>query len=298
MFNMKKKRLHFLARAAMTLLLVMFATIGARADEGTLSGSGTATDPYLIGSDADWETFVSYINDKGGQYRYSYYKLTADIKVTSMAGKNNDDNAFKGVFDGNGHTMTLNLTTDGSSYCAPFRYVGGSTFKRLHIAGKITSNSYYVASLVGYQRYGTLNIYNCWSSVDIVCTKKTDNSFNAGFVGYSYDSNINNCRFDGSLQGADADGCSGFVGQRNSNSSSMKISNCLFAPTQLTVATDNSYTFAYKSDVNTNNYYTTPLGKEQGTAIGNMTDSELLNKLGKGWEKKGDKVAPSLTSKT
>ena len=294
MFNMKKKRLHFLARAAMTLLLVMFATIGARADEGTLSGSGTAADPYLIGSDADWETFVSYINDKGGQYRYSYYKLTADIHVTSMAGKNNDDNAFKGVFDGNGHTMTLNLTTDGSSYCAPFRYVGGSTFKRLHIAGKITSNSYYVASLVGYHRWGTLNIYNCWSSVDIVCTKKSSYSCNAGFVGYSYDSNINinNCRFDGSLQGADADGCSGFVGQRNSNSSSMKISNCLFAPTQLTVATDNSYTFAYKSDVNTNNYYTTPLGKEQGTAIGNMTDSELLNKLGKGWEKKGDKVVP------
>lgn len=247
-----------------------------------------------MGSDADWETFVSYINDKGGSYRYKNYKLTADIHVTSMAGKNNDDNAFKGVFDGNGHTMTLNLTTDGSSYCAPFRYVGGSTFKRLHIAGKITSNSYYVASLVGHHRWSTLNIYNCWSSVDIVCTKKTDNSFNAGFVGYSYDSNINinNCRFDGSLQGADADGCSGFVGQRNSNSSSMKISNCLFAPTQLTVATDNSYTFAYKSDVNTNNYYTTPLGKEQGTAIGNMTDSELLNKLGKGWEKKGDKVVP------
>lgn len=278
----------------MTLLLVMFATIGARADEGTLSGSGTATDPYLIGSDADWETFVSYINDKGGQYRYKNYKLTADIHVTSMAGKNNDDNAFKGVFDGNGHTMTLDLTDDGNSYCAPFRFVGKSTFKRLHIAGKITSISYNAASLVGYQRYGTLNIYNCWSSVDIMCTKKSSYSCNAGFVGYIYESdiNINNCRFDGSLQGADADGCSGFVGQRNSNSSSMKISNCLFAPTQLTVATDNSYTFAYKSDVNTNNYYTTPLGKEQGTAIGNMTDSELLNKLGKGWEKKGDKIVP------
>lgn len=279
----------------MTLLLVMFATIGARADEGTLSGSGTAADPYLIGSDADWETFVSYINDKGGDYRYKNYKLTADIHVTSMVGKNDDTNAFKGIFDGNGHTMTLNLTTDGSSnFFAPFRYVGGSTFKRLHIAGKITSNSYYVASLVGHHRWSTLNIYNCWSSVDIVCTKKTDNSFNAGFVGYSYDSkiNINNCRFDGSLQGAETGGLSGFVGQRMSNSSSMNISNCLFAPTQLTVATNNSNTFAYNSDVNTNNYYTTPLGKEQGTAIGNMTDSELLNSLGKGWEKKGDKIVP------
>ena len=279
----------------MTLLLVMFATIGARADEGTLSGSGTATDPYLIGSDADWETFVSYINDKGGNYRYKNYKLTADIHVTSMVGKNDDTNAFKGIFDGNGHTMTLNLTTDGSSnFFAPFRYVGGSTFKRLHIAGKITSNSYYVASLVGHHRWGTLNIYNCWSSVDIVCTKKTDNSFNAGFVGYSYDSNINinNCRFDGSLQGAETGGWSGFVGQRISNSSSTNISNCLFAPTQLTVATNNSNTFAYNSYVITNSYYTKLLGKAQGTAVGTMADSELLNSLGKGWEKRENKIVP------
>lgn len=279
----------------MTLLLVMFATIGARADEGTLSGSGTATDPYLIGSDADWETFVSYINDKGGDYRYKNYKLTADIHVTSMVGKNDDTNAFKGIFDGNGHTMTLNLTTDGNSnFFAPFRYVGGSTFKRLHIAGKITSNSYYVASLVGHHRWGTLNIYNCWSSVDIVCTKKTDNSFNAGFVGYSYDSNINinNCRFDGSLQGAETGGWSGFVGQRISNSSSTNISNCLFAPTQLTVATNNSNTFAYNSYVITNSYYTKLLGKAQGTAVGTMADSELLNSLGKGWEKRENKIVP------
>ena len=295
MFNMKKKRLHFLARAAMTLLLVMFATIGARADEGTLSGSGTDDDPYLIGSDADWETFVSYINDKGGDYRYKNYKLTADIHVTSMVGKNDDTNAFKGIFDGNGHTMTLNLTTDGNSnFFAPFRYVGGSTFKRLHIAGKITSNSYYVASLVGHHRWGTLNIYNCWSSVDIVCTKKNDNSFNAGFVGYSYDSNINinNCRFDGSLQGAETGGWSGFVGQRISNSSSTNISNCLFAPTQLTVATNNSNTFAYNSYVITNSYYTKLLGKAQGTAVGTMADSELLNSLGKGWEKRENKIVP------
>lgn len=279
----------------MTLLLVMFATIGARADEGTLSGSGTDDDPYLIGSDADWETFVSYINDKGGDYRYKNYKLTADIHVTSMVGKNDDTNAFKGIFDGNGHTMTLNLTTDGSSnFFAPFRYVGGSTFKRLHIAGKITSNSYYVASLVGHHRWGILNIYNCWSSVDIVCTKKSDNSFNAGFVGYSYDSNINinNCRFDGSLQGAETGGWSGFVGQRISNSSSTNISNCLFAPTQLTVATNNSNTFAYNSYVITNSYYTKLLGKAQGTAVGTMADSELLNSLGKGWEKRENKIVP------
>ena len=295
---MKKKRLSFLARAAMTLLLVMFTTIGARADEGTLSGSGTAVAPYLIGSDADWETFVSYINDKGGDYLYKYYKLTADINVTSMVGKNDNSNAFKGIFDGDGHTMTVSLTSDGNSFCAPFRYVGGSTIKRLHVAGTITSSGDCVAGLVARQN-GTLNIYNCWSSVDIVCSKKESSSFNAGFVSYSYGNlNINNCRFDGSLQGADVDGCGGFIGYRSGTSYSMKVSNSIFAPTKLAVGTNKSFTFARLDGVLiTNCYYTTPLGKEQGTAIGSMTDSELLKSLGKGWEMKGNKIAPVFDAK-
>ena len=295
MFNMKKKRLHFLARAAMTLLLVMFATIGARADEGTLSGSGTAADPYLIGSDADWETFVSYINDKGGQYRYSYYKLTADINVSSMVGKNSDTNAFKGVFDGDGHTMTLSLTSDGSLYCAPFRYVGGSTFKRLHVTGTITSSERYTAGLVAYQKSGDLKIINCWNSVDIVCSLKSDYSYCAGFVSHNNGAiNINNCRFDGSLQGADADGWGGFVAYRSSSSYSMKVSNSIFSPTQLTVGTNKSSTLV-RGETNadiTDCYYTTPLGIEQGTAVGAMTNSELQKSLGKGWEIKENKVVP------
>lgn len=283
----------------MTLLLVLFTTIGARADEGTLSGSGTAADPYLIGSDADWETFVSYINDKGGSYRYKYYKLTADINVTSMVGKNNDSNAFKGTFDGDGHTLTVNLTSDGSTYCAPFRYVGYSTFKRLHVAGTITSSGDCVAGLVGCQNYGPLNIYNCWSSVDIVCSDKDNYSYNAGFVSYNYgDINIENCRFDGSLQGADTDGCGGFVGYRSGSSYSMKIRNCLFAPTKLAVGTNNSFTFTlYDGAIITDCYYTTPLGKEQGTAVDNMSESELQKSLGGGWEMKGNKIVPVFDAK-
>lgn len=94
------------------------------------------------------------------------------------------------------------------------------------------------------------------------------------------------------MQGAETGGWSGFVGQRISNSSSTNISNCLFAPTQLTVATNNSNTFAYNSYVITNSYYTKLLGKAQGTAVGTMADSELLNSLGKGWEKRENKIVP------
>lgn len=214
-----------------------------------------------------------------------------------MVGKNDDTNAFKGIFDGNGHTMTLSLTSDGSAYCAPFRYVGGSTFKRLHVTGTITSSVRYTAGLVAYQNSynSNLNIINCWNSVDIVCSLKSDYSYCAGFVSLNDGAiNINNCRFDGSLQGADADGWGGFVAYRSSSSYSMKVSNSIFSPTQLTVGTNKSSTLVRdvtNADI-TDCYYTTPLGLEQGTAVGAMTNSELQKSLGKGWEIKENKVVP------
>jgi len=60
---MKQKRLYFLARATMTLLLVMLCSIGTWATGGTLAGSGTSSDPYVIADAADWTSFVGWINN-------------------------------------------------------------------------------------------------------------------------------------------------------------------------------------------------------------------------------------------
>lgn len=262
-----------------------------------LQGSGTADDPYLISSDIDWNTFVNWINNENSTYRNKYYKLTADINVTSTVGTS-DDNSFRGTFDGDGHTMTLDLTSDGD-YFAPFRYCYNTTvtFKRLHIAGTINSNHKYVGSLVGYQHYGTLNIINCWSSVTINSSKADDYTGIGGFVGYTYANvNITNCRFDGKLLGASSKGCGGFVGYRSNYA--MNITNCLYAPTEVTVSSTNSNTFVrYFSGKMTNCYYTETLGGEQGTAVGSMTNAELLQALGYGWEINSNKVVPILDIK-
>ncbi len=263
-----------------------------------LEGSGTAADPYLIGSDTDWETFVGWINNENSTYRAKYYKLTADINVTSTAGTSQDV-SFRGTFDGDGHTMTLNLTSDGD-YCAPFRYCYNTTvtIKRLHVTGTINTSHRYAAGLVGYQYYGTLNIINCWSSVTINSSTENDYADHAGFVGYTYANiNITNSRFDGKLLGASSNGWGGFVGYK-SGSYTINVNNCLYAPTEVTGGANNNYTFVRSDNANINNcYYTETLGTEQGAAVGSMTNAELQEALGHGWEISNGKVVPILDLK-
>ena len=256
----------------------------------TLAGSGTAADPYLIGSDLDWETFVNWINNENSTYRSKYYKLTADINVSTMAGTSNSV-YFGGTFDGDGHTMTLNLTATGD-YCGPFRYASYAKFKRLHVTGTINSAYREVGGIVGYFYYtnGT-SFANCWSSVTINSTYTSATNISGGFVGYNYSTvSYVNCLFDGSFLGSDSYGFGGFSGCLDYSSN---FTNCLFAPTSVNVKTNDCKTFARKnSSAITNCYYTETLGTEQGTAVGSMTNAELQQALGNGWEIKNSKVVP------
>ena len=63
-------------RAAIALLVMMLTTVTAWADG--LSGSGTAANPYLISSAADWTTFATAVTG-GTTYEGKTVKLTADI---------------------------------------------------------------------------------------------------------------------------------------------------------------------------------------------------------------------------
>ena len=126
-----------MARAAMTLFLVMLTSIASWATGGTLAGSGTSSDPYVIVDANVWGTFVNWINNSNSTYASKYYKLGADITISSMAGTKSGSTLipFKGTFDGYGHTITLNDLTSTDEFCAPFRYVDGATFKRIHTTG-------------------------------------------------------------------------------------------------------------------------------------------------------------------
>ena len=95
-------------------------------------GEGTEASPYLISSADDWNNFAQNVK-LGRSYSGSHVKLTADISVSHMAGGYlADDNyqPFSGTFDGDGHTLTINLNNQ-SRFAAPFKCVKDATIKNL-----------------------------------------------------------------------------------------------------------------------------------------------------------------------
>ena len=241
------------------------------------NGSGSSGDPYLIASPADWETFATSTDE----YSDTFFKLTADITVTTMRTK-----TFKGTFDGGGHTLTFNYTATGDN-AAPFAYITGATIKNLRVAGTINSGYKFAAGIVAISNGGTIT--NCQSSVTINSTNDTGkdrDGTHGGLVAYqgSGTLTINNCLFDGELLGASTSGCGGFVGWvANSSSYHTYISNSLFAPANITV-TASTFCRQNKSTLHLAStcYYITPASTVQGTNANSMTAAALVTALNNG----------------
>ena len=281
------------------------------------NGSGTQTDPYKITSTVDWNTLASNVNNGSQTYSGTYFKLTADITVTETVTSGNpttmvgtsDSNSFRGTFDGNGHTITLdyNDTRSSGDFCAPFRYINGATIKYLHVDGTIYKTKGKNAGGFVGKAVGDNTIDNCRSSVDIQFNKDGDVS-SGGFIGELRESGsttLNNCLFDGKLRGAKAYRWGGFVGWVASKRT-VTFNNCLFNPAQINFdindGSDNSKTFArHDGTVVVNNcYYKTLIKDAQGaTNTSNMNNEQLLAALGSGWEtvteNNATKVLPIMT---
>ena len=202
-------------------------------------------------------------------------KLTSDISVSTMAGAYQaDDNCqpFSGTFDGDGHTLTINLSNQ-SRFAAPFKCVSGATIRNLHTTGTIdgtdNNDGKLLAGLIGVS-FGNTTINGCRSSVTLTTDFGEDAAL-AGLVAGTKGGSltIEGCVFDGSMTGSSNTRCAGIAGYEYGGTTTT-ISNCLFAPKTLTVSTtDDSYTKTFTRDPDatiTNCYYTQPLGAAQGTA--------------------------------
>lgn len=135
---MKSKRiLSFLLSAAMCLALLPSFASAASANV-SLQGNGQASDPYLISTAADLKQFADMVNE-GTDFDGNYLKLEQDINLggsaentwTPIGGKelSKDKNTitvskFKGVFDGNGKTIS-GLYVDGKQFQGLFGAVYG-----------------------------------------------------------------------------------------------------------------------------------------------------------------------------
>ena len=104
-----------------TAILILLALLTFTPMAWAWNGTGTEADPYQISSTADWNTLATNVNNGSQTYSGKYFILMADITVTetissgtpaTMVGTS-DSNSFRGTFDGNGHTITLNYNDNG-----------------------------------------------------------------------------------------------------------------------------------------------------------------------------------------
>jgi hypothetical protein len=257
---------------------------GASWVPNAFSGDGSVETPYLIGTTADWDNLVYYVNSGAVEgFNGKYLKLTNDIEITTMAGIPTTF-TFRGTFDGDNHTITVDYTTS-EQYAAPFQYTYGCTIKNLKTAGTINTSSTHTGGVVGRNGTSSTTLENVSSSVTIN-SSYNGSAYHGGLMGYAINATFKGCAFTGKLLGASSHHCGGFLGQKTiTDDSNATFTDCLFAPTEVTVSTGLSFTFAAGAHNNTtfnNCYYTEVLGDAQGTKAHGVTGGTYVTVVNAG----------------
>ncbi len=276
-----------------------------------------ATSEYttlIIRTSNDWDTFRDMVRAANGQYDVNAvleadveYDVNAVLEADVDAGSTmvgwEYENYYRGTFDGKGHTLTFNVGDHGVVYLAPFKYVGNATIKNLHTAGTISSNHKHISGLIAQVRdESTVNIENCQSSVTLNSSVNGD-ATNGGFVATASSGSIiriNNSKFDGSFKGSNCHSNGGFVGY---TSGRVDISNCLFAPTEISTKFDDCETWArlhpnVPSFTVSNSYATRGYSQgNSGNTVGNRSTDDLVRALGtENWTAASGQAVPIMNS--
>ena len=201
--NIKKILCSVLALAMIlsTMGTVVFADNGA-GEITSLSGSGIETDPYLVNNLAELKFFRDSVNN-GNTYDGKYIQLTADIDLANEEWTpiGTSSNCFKGMFDGNGKTISnlfINWSTDyvsggnNQNYAGFFGSMNGagndSGIKNLTIKNVDITGCLYVGAVLG-RGYTSGIIENCHVTGDV---NIEGYSYIGGIVGrYEYSTDAN-----------------------------------------------------------------------------------------------------------
>jgi hypothetical protein len=203
-------------------------------------GDGTQSNPYLISDAMQLKKLVDDVN-QGNKYQSSYFKLTTDIQVTAdewIPIGTSSAYSFRGIFDGDGHTISGTLKSANYGYFSFFGYIRGATLSNITIAATIKStNTSYLpstggvvgdvsedntisncnvsGSVIGSGAVGGVTgwlsgnntIHNCNVSGTVTVTEESTSGYIGGIVGFAYLSETNvpgtisNCTVSGSVIG-------------------------------------------------------------------------------------------------
>ena len=236
------------------------------------NGSGTANDPYQIITLTDWNNLADYVVE-GNNCEGLYFKMTANIgttaePVTTPLGKqtgsvHNTRKRFAGIFDGDGHTLTVNINNTGNpsyeynaSYCAPFAYAQNITIRNLTVLGTITTTGQFASGLVGQtgpdgdKTKGTCVIENCHVGATFVgnTAGNSTNGNHGTFIAIAEGrATITNCWFDGVISGTNYYYSGGFIGL---NKASATLTDCLFNPASIASTVNYKQSSEFSHDLN------------------------------------------------
>ncbi|MBQ9110521.1 MAG: bacterial Ig-like domain-containing protein [Oscillospiraceae bacterium] len=212
-------------------------------------GSGTASDPYKIGTTSDLQALADHVNDisANGCYGYAYYIQTADIDLNGIdwvpigsyyesadSSTTTGRAAFNGKYNGNFHTIT------GLSVSVPISYAGlfgrcnnYGEISNLAVEGTVSAADNYAGGIVGAL---------CWGSKISGCsfTGTVESLYNTGGIagivhqgGY-----IENCYANAEITATDstwgfAGGIAGYLrtGSDDSTCTTVEVMNCYFTGT-------------------------------------------------------------------
>ena len=283
--------------------------LSVTASPSPIAGSGTEALPYLIDSQEDWNYVADWLNGGYASNNFNgvHFQLAVDnITIDQQMGTN--DHPFCGTFDGGGHTLTLAFGSEGSysnQECSPFYRLNNATIKNLVIAGHIYSSAQHNAGIAAKATGNNNHIQNCVSNVSLHSNRSgsgdAGDCTNGGFIGIINTNNTHvyfeGCAFTGELLGTETRNWGGFVGWReyatpglqyNWNCNFAHFTNCLFAPTKVSIATpdgSNSRPFCRGPEATgaeyTNSYYSNALqgafGGKQARSITGGADVTVAN---------------------
>ena len=231
-----------------------------------------------IATKEDWKKFGDFVRSGEGNLNA---KLTADLNLgTDIQKIGSESTDYRGTFDGQGHTITIDWNGNGGDYFALFPFVTDATIKNLRVTGKMTTDV--PMGVFSYLAGGNTTFSGCVSDVKITNGDKNDTYCAAGMVREAYSEGkitFKDCIVAGDLNGTtdnSKQNMGGFVcGQ--ADDATCTFDNCLYTGTN---NAKGGYAFAPKPTLN-NCYYLNSFANVQGERITEkqLTSGEVAYKL-------------------
>ena len=232
---------------------------------------------YLIRTPEDIDLAEGWNRITNGA-RFSI-KLANDLEYKAEPGRYifNTSNWFDGNFNGDGHTLTIEMTEMTGNNVALFPKFAGRRFENVIMHGTFETNGQYAGSVAGQTYRDRVNIINVFSDIEINTTHPGDNT-TGGLIGIAESkTQVENTIYAGNINGnPETTEClAGFCGWSNGQT---YYTNCAFIGSLNGAIGDSKTLSRNPGNITcTNVYYANEYGyedEEKATFIENSGDIE------------------------